>query len=255
MCLCTATRATYALTLLIFASSSLAADVDAMAALRATLQSRFPDVKIDQIEPAPVAGLYAVVAGDRIVYADLTGEHLVMGPLLETLSRRNLTDERLGEIHAIDFDSLPFSLAMKTVRGNGQRRLAVFADPHCPYCQQLEESLEHITDVTIFTFLYPLESIHPGATARAHKIWCAEDSARAWLDWMLRDQIDMTRECEGDPLAQLQQLGQSLKINSTPTIFLADGRRIPGALSRDEIERLLAMPVPPRRVAKSPSPD
>jgi thiol:disulfide interchange protein DsbC len=235
------------LSMLLLAPALRADESAAMAMLKATLQSRFPDVKVDQVGSTPLPGLYEIVTGDRIVYADLDGNYLLMGPMLDTKSRRNLTEARLGEIQAIEFEALPFSQALKTVRGTGKRQLAVFADPDCPYCQQLEKSLEAIDNITIYTFLYPLESIHPGATSRARQIWCAEDGALAWANWMLRDEMVAKRECGNDPIVELQKLGQSLKINSTPTLFTSDGRRIPGAVSAEQLEALLDNPDPSAR--------
>jgi thiol:disulfide interchange protein DsbC len=207
--------------------------------LRSTLQERFKDTKVEHVGASLLPGLYEVVIDGQIVYADASGDHLVMGPLVDTTTRRNLTDERLSEINAIDFGELPLNLAIKTVKGTGQRQLAVFADPHCPYCMELEKAFEQVADVTIYTFLYPLEGLHPGATARAHDLWCKEDRASAWKEWMLTQQAQPATECADDPLAELQARGAALRINTTPTLFLQDGRRIVGAQSPQRLEALL----------------
>ena len=68
----------------------------------------------------------------------------------------------------IRFEQLPLSDAVKTVHGAGQRRLAVFSDPNCPYCKQLEAELASLDNITIYTFLLPfLGETKPIA------IWCA----------------------------------------------------------------------------------
>lgn len=213
---------------------------DVTARLKTTLQERFKDTKVEHVGESPMPGIYEVVVDGQIVYADASGDHVVMGPLVDTGTRRNLTDERLSEINAIDFGKLPFDLAIKTVKGTGRRQLAVFADPHCPYCMELEKAFGELTDVTIYTFLYPLEGLHPGATAKAQDLWCKPDRAGAWKEWMLTQKAQPATECNDAPIAELQARGAELRINTTPTLFLEDGRRIVGAQSVQRLESLLS---------------
>ena len=61
----------------------------------------------------------------------------------------------------------------------------------------------------------------------------------AWSAWLL-DQVEPPEAtCEGAPMKSLAALGDTLEIQGTPTIFLADGRRIPGYLPRADLERTL----------------
>ncbi len=207
--------------------------------VRETLAARFPNVHIIDVRPAVVPGLYEVFTGDAIAYADATGDHLFVGSLLDTRTRHDLSAERLDERNAIDFSTLPFDRAIKTVKGNGSRKLAIFSDPDCPFCQKLEHELTSVTDVTLYTFLYPLASVHPGAPAKAHAIWCAPDRSQAWSDWMLAKKAPPSATCDGDPIEELQALGNKLHINSTPTMFVGSGRRFGGALEAAKLEQLL----------------
>jgi thiol:disulfide interchange protein DsbC len=221
-------------------STARAAD---LAALKTKLEQRFPDAKIQSVAPSTIAGVYEIVSANLIVYSDITGEFVLMGPMIRSLDRVNVTEERQGELNGVPFDSLPLQLAMKTVKGSGSRQLAVFADPLCPYCQELEKTLEGVTDVTIHTFLLPLEDLHPGATLKAREIWCATDPARAWGEWMLRDQKPTAAaQCPEDPMPQILQLAKQHRFNSTPTIVFANGTRMAGALPAVQLERLLNAP-------------
>lgn len=213
--------------------------------LKAVLAERFPDVKVEAIVPAPIPGLYEVDTATDIVYADATGEHVMMGTLLETKTRINLTAVRWDERNKIDFSTLPLNMAVKNVRGNGSRVLAVFSDPHCPFCQKLEKELETLNNTTVYTFLYPIESLHKGATKSAHAVWCAKDRPGAWKKWMLNQQEPVAAQsCSEDPIASLQTLGEKLKILSTPTIFLANGQRVTGSLAAAELEQRIASAKP-----------
>ena len=213
---------------------------DPLATLRATLEQRYPDIKIESIEPAPVTGLYEVFVAGRIIYVDESGEHLLLGKLVETRTRRDLTAADLDRQRSIDFHRLPLERAIKIVRGNGRRQLALFADPDCPYCRELEKELRSITDLTVYVFLFPLESLHPEANAHARAIWCSPDRATAWTEWMLeRTPPSAAADCAADPVSAIQDLAGSLQISSTPTMFLESGRRFGGALKANELQALL----------------
>lgn len=221
-------------------ANEVGSDAQRMAALKTLLETRFPDAKIQSVAPSAIAGIYEVISANLIVYSDISGEFVLMGPMIESRTRSNITEERLGEINGIEFATLPLQLAMKTVKGNGSRQMAVFADPLCPYCQQLEKTLEGVSNVTIYTFLMPLESVHPGATKKSREIWCTADPAAAWSAWMLHDQ--KTAEvagCAADPLAQIQQFAQSHQMNSTPTVVFGNGVRMAGALAAERLNRML----------------
>jgi thiol:disulfide interchange protein DsbC len=216
-------------------------------ALKATLQQRLPQVRIVAVEPSPQwPGLYEVVSDSEIAYTNADGSLMLIGKLFDTVSKRDLGHERWSELNAIDFSALPFDRAIRVVRGDGSRQLAVFADPDCPYCAELERELLGIDNVTISVFLFPLTAVHPEAKAKAERIWCAEDRATAWVRWMTENMLPEVRDCGDTPIAEVARRGAELRISSTPTLFLADGHRVGGAVSRAELETLLAAHAAPK---------
>jgi len=231
---------------------------DVVGTLQKTLEERYPQVKVLEIKPSAVEGLYEVYTQDSIVYADASGDHVIRGPLMETRTGRNLTAERQDERDSIDFASLPFDHAIKSVKGDGSRKMAVFADPHCPFCQQLEHELANVDNVTVYTFLYPLE-IHPGARERAHSIWCTANPAQTWNEWMREGKaVPQLEDCLWDPVDDLHELGEKLRVDNTPTLFFASGRRVTGVIPAAKIDGyLLAAPNSihqPERTARSLAP-
>jgi len=206
--------------------------------LKATLQARLPDLQIKSITKAPVAGLYEVNVGAQLIYSDANGDYVFVGDLLDTKAHANLTEARLAEINKVDFASLPLANAVKVVKGNGSRKIAVFSDPNCPYCKQLEASLKSIDNVTVYTFLYPVLS--DDSTAKAKAIWCSADRAKTWEAWMLERRAPSgTGSCDTSAIDKNLALGRGMNVTGTPTIILADGRRLPGAVSADALERAL----------------
>jgi thiol:disulfide interchange protein DsbC len=210
------------------------------ALIRKNLQERIPQFpKIDEITKAPMPGLYEIrVDGTEIYYTDAEGNFLIQGQLIDTRSRRNLTEERIDKLTAIDFQSLPLKDAFTLVRGNGKRKLAVFEDPNCGYCKRFERDLQKVDNITVYLFLYPI--LGQDSVDKSRNIWCAKDRVKAWQDAMLRDQALASANCDISALQRNVELGRKYKINGTPTLITTDGNRVPGAISTAQIEKLLA---------------
>ena len=210
------------------------------AEIRKNLAARIPQfAKIDEVTKAPIPGLYEVrVNGFEIFYTDEQGNYLLQGNLIDVKERKNLTEERVEKLSQVAFDKLPAKDAIKIVRGNGKRRLAVFADPNCGYCKQFERDMTKVDNVTIHLFLYPV--LGPDSVVKARNIWCAKDKAKSWDDWMQRGVAPAAAECDTTALTRNREFGQKYNITGTPTLIFSDGSRAPGALPAAQVEKQLA---------------
>ena len=233
------TMTTIALALLLLADQAPAADSDASEQqLKDRLQAvTNGKVRPDSIAHTPVPGVFEVRAGLDIFYVDPSGRYaFVEGHLLDLKAGRDLTRERLDAALRIDFASLPLDLALKTVRGSGKRRIAVFEDPACPYCRALHTLLDQLDDVTIYTFPFPVLSAESDAKARS--ALCAADPAKAWSVLMHTGQAPAARPCQSN-VDKLVELGVRLNVRGTPTVIFADGRRAQGAVPPEQFMALL----------------
>jgi len=210
------------------------------ATIRKNIAERLPQLKqIDEISATAVPGLYEIrVNGAEIFYTDTEANYLIEGNLIDLRQRRNLTEERVAKLTAVNFDALPLKDAFTVVRGNGKRKLAVFEDPNCGYCKRFERDLEKVDNVTIHTFLYPV--LGPGSLEKSKHIWCAKDKAKAWQDWMVREQSPAAASCDVSAITRNVELGRKHKITGTPTLIFADGSRVPGAINAQQIEKHLS---------------
>lgn len=211
------------------------------ASLKKAIEAAYPKFKVDSVTKTPYPGLYEVFMGGQIVYTDEKLSFLIAeGRLVDPKTKKDITGERLEELTKIDFNSLPLNQAIKVVKGNGSRKLVVFSDVDCPFCKRLEQNeLTNIDDVTIYTFLYPIESLHPDAANKSKTIWCAPNRVKAWNDWIFNNQLPASAaKCEV-PLERVGELARKVGVTSTPTLFFADGKRMLGAQPHKEIERYL----------------
>ena len=206
--------------------------------IRQSLQSKFPNIgPLEHIVKTPYSGLYEVIADDQLWYTDAKGEFLIEGNIIEAKTRRNLSEERRRVLFAIDFDKLPLELAIVKVKGNGKRKLAQFTDPNCGFCKRLEKELSQISDVTIYSFLYP---IFPGSDLIVRNVLCAKNPVKAWDDWMLSSIAPAEALCDTPQTAQVKALGQKLRVNGTPNIIFGNGMQSPGYLPVAELEKKLS---------------
>jgi len=208
--------------------------------IRKTLKERMPHIHpIDEIKRTPMPGLFELrVDGSEIYYTDASANFLIQGHLIDTKNQRDLTEERIQKIMAVDFKSLPFKDAIVIVRGKGERKMAIFEDPNCGYCKRFERELQNIDNVTVYLFLYPI--LGKDSVDKSKAIWCSKDQAKAWQDLMLRDQAPIPTGCDTAALKRNVDFGQKQRINGTPTTIFADGSRISGAVEMAQIEKLLS---------------
>jgi thiol:disulfide interchange protein DsbC len=208
------------------------------ASVKQAMQKKYPNVEIQSVVRTPIAGIYEVYAGNEILYVDEKVNYLIaQGRMIDVTRNTNLTEERLGILTAIKFDQLPLDLAFQMVRGNGKRKMAYFTDPNCPYCKHLDQELAKLTDVTIYLFLYPILSQNSQDKSRA--VWCSKDRVKTWNDMMLNDIAPPATGACNTPIEKILAFGRQKNIRGTPTLFFANGQRVSGAISSDQLNKLL----------------
>lgn len=217
---------------------------DSEALIRSALVRQFPKHKVGDIRKSPLPGIYEVTVGNEVVYSDAQAKYVFFGDLVDLTSKKSLTEARKNEMMKGAFAELPLDAAIKAVRGNGRRQVAVFTDPDCPYCRQLDNvGLKNITNVTIYYFLLPLDQLHPDARRKSANIWCAPDRARAWFDLMYEGKEAPDAKCEV-PFDIVAAQAAKLGFSGTPGLLFADGTRVPGAVDAEKIEQLLDAATP-----------
>jgi thiol:disulfide interchange protein DsbC len=231
--------------LLIVAAGTAGADE---AAARRLLQGKLGDSTIESVQKAPFGNLDEAVlrgpSGVQILYVDSAAGVIISGQAFDAKSGRNLTKERSRKFETIKWSSLPFDDAITFVRGDGRRKIAVFSDPNCPFCQRFEKDLATLDDSTVYIFLYPV--IKPESVVQTKAVWCSRDRAKTWRDLMLHGvQPSAKPDCE-TPLDKLVALGHRLGANSTPTWFVESGERYSGALPLEDVRKVLDEASPKR---------
>jgi len=236
------TRNTLASSLAVLALSAAAAVLADEQAIRRVVATKFPEAKIVSVQKLRVGGLYEVTVqraegGFTVFYSDESAQVLFFGSLLETATDRNLTEERVRKLSAIDWNTLPFKWAITMKRGDGRRQIAILSDPNCPYCKRFEADLATLDDITVH--ILPYAVIKPESVRQAKAVWCSRDRVKAWNDLMhKRIEPEAKPDCE-TPIDELVALGRRLGANGTPTWFLPNGEKRSGAMKLSDLVPLL----------------
>lgn len=229
--------------LLGLASASTAA-VASEATAKAAFQKRYPNIEVESVKATPMPGIYEVFANGDLIYTDEKAAYLfVNANLVDAEKKTSISEQRLGQLTAIKFDQLPLNLAIKKVKGKGTRKLAYFADPNCGYCKKFEQDLAKINDVTIYVFIYPV--LGADSLEKAKSIWCSKDRIKAWDDQLMNGVAPTASvTCDTSTIDKTIAFGKQRGIRGTPTMFFADGQRVPGAIPAEMIEQRLAAVAP-----------
>ena len=207
--------------------------------IRKALLQQFPGAQVSSVKQTPYSGLFEVYLDGQLVYADAQAQYLFTGDVIDLKNRSNLTQARLNQLQAVSWDTLPLNNALKTVKGNGSRKLVVFSDVDCPYCRKFEAELTKVDNITVYTFLYPIEGLHPKAVQTSKQIWCAPDRNKAWDVYIAGGNVPSNDGKCTNPVDETIALGIKLKVSGTPTLIFANGQRVPGMVPAAQLERLL----------------
>ena len=209
------------------------------AAIRKVMGEKFPEAKIASVQKTPYSGLYEVYMDGQLLYSDANAKYIFMGDVLDVQNRKNLTQARLSVLNVVKWDSLPLTDAIKLVKGKGERKIVVFSDVDCPYCRKFEGELTKVDNITVYTFLYPIEGLHPKAVQTSRQIWCAPDKNKAWDEYLGSGKIPANDGKCANPVDENIALANKLGISGTPTIILSNGQRVPGMVPATKLEEMM----------------
>lgn len=205
--------------------------------LEQRLQERFgSDVHVAHFRKTPYLGLYEFRIGNQMGYTDEKISYIFIGSVLDGKNLNNLTEARLNELNRIPFEQLPLPLALKIVRGNGKRKLAIFEDPNCGYCKLFQKEIRNLSNITIYSFIYPI--LGQDSVVKAHQILCSANPQTGWQEWMLYGRMPGSKGDCKTSIEQVVKFGEQNNITSTPTIFFANGERVSGAIEIEKVEQI-----------------
>lgn len=217
---------------------AFSAHANEAAAMLEKIKKNYPAIPFTSVTATPAPGIFEVTMDKDVVYVDSTGVYF-FPTMVDMRTRQNFGEERKAELNKIDFEKLPFADSIKMVNGQGTRKIAVFSDPNCSFCQRLERNLQSLPDTTIFIF--PVAILGPDSMTKTTSVMCSTgDKAKIWKGMMIDNLRPATRTCDNGAVQRNNALFTQNNMQGTPAIVFESGVVSRGYVENARIEELLA---------------
>ena len=223
-------------------STFAVADDAAEQTIRKSLANLALDTPIESISASPMAGLYEVkLKGSRVLYASADGQFIVQGYMFQLKDGKpvNLTEqaERVGVAKLINGIPVAETVVYPAI-GETKSHITVFTDTTCPYCHKLHAEVPQLNKMGIEVryVAFPRQGLGSPGDQQLQAVWCSKDKKTA-MDKMTDGKTVEAPKC-ANPVAKQFAMGQSIGVNGTPAIVLADGQVIPGYQPAAQVGKL-----------------
>ena len=206
-----------------------------VATVSKNIKQQHPQLKLDNIQATEMKGIYSASMDGQVVYLNEDAQHILAGSMIRLKDQHNLTKDLLIQQNSVDWKKLPLQDAIKSVRGTGKRQIAIFSDPNCPYCKQLEAELKKLDNITIYTFILPLKA---QSVAPSKQVYCEKNPALAWENLITKAQLPKSQTSCANPVERNMALAHRLGVNGTPAIIFSNGFKVMGAYPAAQIEQI-----------------
>jgi thiol:disulfide interchange protein DsbC len=205
------------------------------ATIRAALAKKFPDMKVDEVRPSAMSGIYEVQMGGEVAYISGDGRFLIAGDMYEIDSRTNLTEAgrtkaRVAALSKLDEKDMIVFKPQKV-----KYTITVFTDVECGYCRKLHSEIAQLNDrgVQVRYLAYPRAGPGTDDWAKMEAVWCSTDRKKAITEAKAGKTVKAA-QC-ATPIAKQYKLGEQLGVRGTPAIFTDTGEYIGGYLAPDQM--------------------
>lgn len=197
-------------------------------------------VKVKSIKFAPALDMHQLLLDNgEIAYVTKDAKHLVAGQVIEIDTKVNLTKNALDELTKFNPKEIPNAYTFtRAGKGAKPQEIWVFTDPKCPYCKRFEAELDKMEDVKV-TYI-PLA--FQNSDKEVATVLCSKDKNAGWrkaIDGVSEPLASFTKSCM-ETVDKIRQFAQSKGVTGTPTILRADGSRVPGYITADEVRKFLS---------------
>jgi thiol:disulfide interchange protein DsbC len=203
------------------------------------------EIRVEDINPSPIEGLYEVRSGAEVGYVSVDGRFYLDGDVFDMKSKHNLTEIRrqAGRLELLakvqDDDAIVFSPS-----GAVRHTLTVFTDIDCAYCRRMHQDIDKLNrlGIRVRYLMFPRNGPGTEAWRKAEAVWCSSDRKEA-LTRAKRGERIKAEHCE-TPVAEHYALGRAMGIQGTPGIITDKGEYLAGYMPAASMAEYLSMPEP-----------
>ena len=208
--------------------------------IREGLKNILPDgAVIEQIEPSPIPGIYAVYYGDlQPIYVTQDGSFFIYGDIykININSISNITEKSIVERRKLILQNIPSEELISFKSSNEQFSVIVFTDVDCGYCRKLHNQIDEYNSlgISINYAAFPRSGLGTSAFTKMVGAWCSDNPK----DSMTKLKNNLTLDisfCENQPVSKQYIIGKKLGVDGTPSVFSMDGEMFPGYIEPEEL--------------------
>jgi thiol:disulfide interchange protein DsbC len=207
--------------------------------VRNAMKKVLPDVTVDEITPAPMAGISEVLIGTKLFYVTNDGKYIFDGTLIELATRTDLSEQRLTSVRHALMDKVSEKDMIIFPASKPRHTLTVFTDIDCGYCRKLHNEIKkyNAEGITIRYMLFPRSGPDTPSYYKAVSVWCNDDRRNALTRAKAGEDVPRAN-CENPVKANLD-LGHQLGVSGTPALLLEDGQLLPGYVPAKKLAQVL----------------
>lgn len=202
---------------------------------RKAIESINPQIRIDSISAAPLAGFREVVVNGQALYVSDDGKYLLQGSLFDIEAKKDVSQAGVAEVRRRLLAAVPDSERIVFAPANPKYTVTVFTDVECGYCRKLHQDIAEYNKrgIAIEYLAFPRMGLDTPDYRAMVSVWCAPDRRKALTDAKDGKRVP-NRSCE-NPVASHYELGQRVGLTGTPMIVTEDGVQMPGYLPPDAL--------------------
>jgi thiol:disulfide interchange protein DsbC len=227
---------------LLLAAPGVIADSAPKPDVRADIAKRL-DVKVEDVVPSPIPGLFEIRSGTDVGYVSTDGRFYVDGDIFDMQTKDNLTESRReeGRLQMLskvsDADAIVFS-----PQGPVRHTLTVFTDVDCPYCRRMHSEMAELNrlGIRVRYLMFPRSGPDTDSWHKAEAVWCSADRRDA-LTRAKKGEAVKAPACKA-PIAEQYALGREMGIRGTPAIITETGEYVDHYVPAAQLSEYLSKP-------------
>ncbi|MCW8935326.1 MAG: DsbC family protein [Gammaproteobacteria bacterium] len=215
------------ITMVLGAVSAVHANEAEIKELKENINKRLPPNTALSVKTTPVKGVYEIMAGGQIMYADKDARYIFDGDLIDLKTKKNITEDTRGIVRLSALDKLgENNMLVYTPKGKVEHTITIFTDIYCPYCRKLHDEMPDYMNngVKVRYIFVPFKG--PKSVQTSVSVWCADDKNKA-MD-LAKGGKEVEKKACDNPISLHQALATEIGIRGTPAIMLESGTLLPG---------------------------
>lgn len=190
-------------------------------------------------------GYFAVLADGSNIYYDGSSNKIVLGDVYEIDTKENISAKLKGQYNLLSLNK--FTEDEKILYPSKVENadwVTIFTDPTCGFCRKIQENIEGYNDlgISIAYVPFPRGSEKSKPYQELTKVWCSDNRNDA-IALAKTDRTSLIISRENDACKSIiekgVEVGRSLQVNGTPSMFTESGYNIPGYIDPPTLRKMI----------------